>query len=72
MDDDHEGQQQGGEAQEGGEAPPYDPDPRLIGYLERAPRRLDEPKTREAKPKYHEVCCRFQEVWGPKGEVGLG
>ena len=51
MYDDHEGQQQGGEAREGGEAPPYDPDPRLIGYLERAPRRLHEPKTGEAKPK---------------------
>jgi len=37
MEDDQK-QQQGDQGQGEEEAPPYDPDPRLVGYLERAPR----------------------------------
>ena len=50
MDDDKKEQQEGGQGQEG-EAPPFDPDPRLIGYLERAPRRVREAKPEEAPDK---------------------
>ena len=48
MDDDQD-QQQGDQSEGKEEAPPYDPDPRLIGYLERAPRSPKEKTAREAK-----------------------
>ena len=47
MDDDQDQQHDQSEGEE--EAPPYDPDPRLIGYLERAPHPPKDKTARDAR-----------------------
>jgi hypothetical protein len=51
MDDDHEGKEQGDQAPQSEETPPFNPDRRLIGYLERAPRHDKDRNARDADRK---------------------
>jgi hypothetical protein len=48
MEDDKD-RQQGAQSEGEEEPPPYDPDPRLIGYLERAPRLPKDKAPRDGK-----------------------